>query len=215
MNADPRQIVADGYDVAAAAYAEWLRTSVIDPAREAYRDAFAELVPEASPVLELGCGGGGPSTQRLATRFALTGIDISSTQIAMARERVPSATFLRGDMTRFDFEEASFDGIAAFYSLIHLPYGELPAMLGRISRWLRPGGVLVTNLGARTSGAHYEPEWFAGVPMYWGGHTREENLQFLEEAGLRVVRATVEDTIEEGKPAPQLWVLARKPEAGA
>ncbi len=215
MTGDPRQIVAEGYDAAAGEYARWLETSVVDPGRERYRDAFCHRLPRGARILELGCGGGGPTTRYLAARFDLTGIDASATQVAMAREFVPSATFLPGDMTRFEFDAHSFDGVAAFYSLIHLPYGELPAMLVRISGWLRPGGVLVATLSARDSGEHFEPAWLAGVPMYWGGHSPGENLAFLAAAGLHVLESSIEHCIEDGEPQPQLWVLASKPSAAS
>jgi SAM-dependent methyltransferase len=212
MTSDPRRIVAEGYDVAAREYARWVASEVVDTARPRYRDSFSELLVGGSSVLERGCGGGGPTTQHLAARFTVTGIDISATQIAMARERVPAATFLPADMTRFEAAPSSFDGIAAFYSLIHLPYGELPAMLVRVSTWLRAGGVFVATLSAREAGEHFEPDWLGGAPMYWSGHAPEENIRFLEEAGLRIIEASVETNIEDGQPAPVLWVLARKPE---
>ena len=151
MPTDPRQIVAEGYDAAAGEYARWIVTNVVDTARARYQEAFSELLTEGSRVLELGCGGGGLTTEQLAPRFALTGIDISTRQLALARKRVPLATFLRADMTRCTFAPSSFDGVAAFYSLIHLPYGELPAMLARTSTGLRRGGVLIASLGARTN----------------------------------------------------------------
>lgn len=173
MTTDPRQIVEQGYDVAAADYARWVANNGIDAGRSKYLASFSELVPQGSTVLELGCGGGGPTTQTLADRYALTGIDISRDQIELARERAPRATLLQGDMTRVEFPAASFDGVAAFYSLIHLPYGELPGMFARISTWLREGGVLVATLNARDSGEHLEAEWLGGAPMYWSGHSPE------------------------------------------
>jgi cyclopropane fatty-acyl-phospholipid synthase-like methyltransferase len=40
-------------------------------------------------VLELGCGAGVPDTQRLASHFRVTGIDISAEQVRRARTAVP------------------------------------------------------------------------------------------------------------------------------
>ncbi|MDA0366299.1 MAG: class I SAM-dependent methyltransferase, partial [Chloroflexi bacterium] len=159
MPTDPRRIVADGYDAAADDYARWLVTGVVDTGRPKYLAHFCSRLPEGASVLELGCGGGGPTTAELARRFALTGVDLSSRQITLARERLPTATFVHADMTRFETPPSSVDGVAAFYSLIHLPYGELPAMFARIARWLRPGGVFVASLGARAGGEHVEREW--------------------------------------------------------
>ena len=212
MPSDPLEIVAQGYDAAAAEYAQWITTSVTDLGRTKYQERFCDLLSEGSTVLELGCGGGGPTTERLAERFALTGIDISATQIARARDRVPAATFVHEDMTLATFAPASFDGAAAFYSLIHLRYGELPAMLARVSSWLRGGGVFVASLSARgESGEHFAADWLAGAPMYWSGYPLPETAQFFAEAGLTIVESSVETNIEDGQPAPFLWVIATKP----
>jgi SAM-dependent methyltransferase len=212
VTTDPRDIVRKGYDLAAAEYARWLTTSVVDAARPKYQERFCELLPEGSTVLELGCGGGGPTTERFAQRFALTGIDISKTQVELSRSRLPSATFIEADMTQFVAAPSSFDGIAAFYSLIHLPQGELPGMLARISRWLRPGGVFVASIGARGTGEHFEPDWLAGAAMYWSGYSQDDTMRFLQEAGLMVIEATAEAHLEEGEEAPFLWLVARKPD---
>lgn len=212
MASNPREIVAQGYDAAAKEYAEWVASNVRDPARTKYQERLCGLLPEGAAVLELGCGGGGPTTERLAQRFALIGIDISPTQIALARERVPAATFVQADMTRSTFAPSMFDGVAAFYSLIHLPYGELPAMLARVSTWLRGGGVFVASLSGRDdSGEHFEPDWLGGAPMYWSGYSLSETARFFEEAGLTIVESSVETNIEDGQAAPFLWVVAMKP----
>lgn len=133
MTADPRKVFAEGYNVGAAEYARWLTTSVVDPSRTKYQERFCELLDAGSTVLELGCGGGGPTSDRFARRFALTGIDISRSQIKLARARLPQATFVEADMTRFASAPASFDGIATFYSF-HLPLGELCGMFARVHR---------------------------------------------------------------------------------
>lgn len=212
MPSEPREIVARGYDAAAVEYARWAASSVTDPARTIYQERFCGLLPEGSAVLELGCGGDGPTTVRLAHRFALTGIDLSSTQIALAREQVPVAAFLHGDMTRVTFAPSVFDGIAAFYSLIHLPYGELPAMLARISTWLRADGVFVASLSGRDeAGEHFAEDWLGGAPIYWSGYGLAETAGFFDEAGLTIVESSVESNIEDEQAAPFLWVIARKP----
>lgn len=141
----------------------------------------------------------------------MTGVDISARQIARSRERLPLATFVQADMTRFECAPATFDGVAAFYSLIHLPYGELPVMLTRISTWLRPGCLLVASLSGREErGEHLEPEWLAGAAVYWSAYPPEDSLRFLEDAGLVVIEATVETSIEDGESFLVFWVLARK-----
>jgi len=149
MSTDPREIVEAGYNVAADDYAHWVAGNV-DPGRAKYLDLFCDRLPAGARVMDLGCGGGGRTTERLASRFALTGIDLSATQIERSRARLPSATFVQADMTRFEVAPGSFDGVAAFYSLIHLPYGELPSMMVRLAGWLAEGAYSLPRLARAT-----------------------------------------------------------------
>jgi hypothetical protein len=61
----------------------------------------------------------------------------SVVDLAVARHNVPTATFLQQDMLTLDFAAETFDGVAAFYTLIHLPYGELPGFLRKMGGWVR------------------------------------------------------------------------------
>jgi SAM-dependent methyltransferase len=209
---DPRRVVAAGYDRIAERYARWAYHEVVDEARPRYTAVLLEALPEGARVLELGCGGGGPTTQALATRFALTGVDISERQIEIARRYVPNAEFLHADMTRVAFPPESFDGVAAFYAFTHLPHGELPGLLTNIARWLRPGGVLVGSMATKGNPGEVEPDWL-GAPMYFSGYRAAVNQQFVGQAGLQITRAQVETTVEDGHPVQFLWVVARKPKS--
>ena len=212
-------MVAEGYDRIAERYLHWSEHEVVDAPRARYLDALLESLPAGARLLELGCGGGGTVTRRLAERFDLTGVDISARQIELAGRNVPGATFLHGDYTRLDFPATSFDAVAAFYAFTHLPPGELPRVLGRIATWLRPGGMLVATIGPRRRGAPIDPNWL-GAPMYFSGYAEAESRRFVEEAGLRIESARVETPErrttrwpgEEVDQASFLWVVATKPD---
>ena len=142
-----------------------------------------------------------------------TGIDISEQRVALLRERIRGAVFVQADMTRFHADPGTSDGVAAFYSLIHLTLGELQPMLSRISSWLRPGGVLGASLGARGAGEHLDVGWSAGAARYWSSYTTTETLRFVQDAGLKVTVQAVGSNVEDGEAAPLLlglWVIARK-----
>jgi SAM-dependent methyltransferase len=206
---DPKRIVADGYDRMAERYLVWsdLRPSAT---RLRYLDTANELIPVGSDVLELGCGAGIPMTAALAKGRTITGIDISATQLEMARRNVPSATFLQADMTTLAFEPASFDAVVAFYSLTHVPRDEIAELLGRIRSWLRPGGVFIASLGADDDPGTVEQDWL-GVDMYFSQFGPKANRRLVEAAGLVIERAEVAVEPEDRHDARFLWVIARAP----
>ena len=127
----------------------------------------------------------------------------------MARVNVPNATFIHHDMLTLDFAEDSFDGVAAFYTLTHLPYGELPRFLRKMGGWVRAGGLLVATLSSGPNWGQVEPDWL-GAPMYFSGYSMDDNKRFVEEAGFQVRTATVETIHEDGRPVAFLWVVAQK-----
>jgi SAM-dependent methyltransferase len=205
----PKQIVAQGYDAIAERYAEWAGRTRTDE-RERYTAVLLNALPPGARVLELGCGVGVPTTQRLARRFAVTGVDISAQHIALARRNVPAATFVQADMAALDFPPAGFDAVAAFYSIIHVPREEHAALLHDIATWLRPGGLLVAAMGAGSTQAAVEQDWL-GVPMYFSHFDSATNQRLVEDAGFEIISAREETADEDGVPVTFVWVVARKP----
>lgn len=203
---DPHDIVRRGYDKIADAYFEWA-LSFESPARR-WLERFLEQVPRGARVLDLGCGGGGTSTQALAERYEVLGIDISEAQIARARERVPGATFLRADATQVELDAASFDGIVSLFMFGHVRRRAQGPLLRRIHTWLRPGGWFLCTLGTANAADVVEDEWF-GEPMFFASLDEEANATMLRHAGFDLVDARVVPFEEPGHGLVRfMWVLA-------
>ena len=204
---DPKRIVADGYDAMAERYLAWsdLRPS---PTRLRYLALALELIPAGSDVLELGCGAGIPMTAALADGRNVTAVDISATQLALARANVPGAIFIQADMTSLEFEPASFDAVVAFYSLTHVPRSEHGDLLGRIRRWLRPGGLFLASMGADDEPGEVEAGWL-GVDMYFSHFGAKANRRLVEKAGFSVEHAEIRVEPEDRHDARFLWVVGR------
>ncbi|WP_437999917.1 class I SAM-dependent methyltransferase [Sorangium sp. So ce185] len=213
MSDDPKRIVADGYDTIAPRYLAWsgLQPS---PQRMRYLGRLLDLVPPGASVLELGCGAGVPVSRALAARCRLTGVDISAAQIALARQHVPTATFVQADMTALDVAPATFDAVTAFYAITHVPRDQHAELLARIAAWLRPGGLLLATMGASDSPDTVEADWL-GAPMFFSHFDAETNRALVRQAGLDLLDAEVVDEHEDGVTVPFLWVVARKPTAGS
>ncbi|HEU5434137.1 MAG TPA: class I SAM-dependent methyltransferase, partial [Thermomicrobiales bacterium] len=136
---DPKRLVAAGYDRIAERYAAWTGEALAGQRERCVR-LLMEALPAGADVLDLGCATGVPVTRALARRFRVVGVDHSARSVALARRRVPAATFVHADMTQLDLPPARFDAVVSFYAITHVPRDEHPALLAAIARWLRPGG---------------------------------------------------------------------------
>ena len=87
--------------------------------------AVCDLAP--STFLDAGCGEGFVAERLLAAapNLGLTVCDLSSNALAVAVNRLPSATFVTGSVTELPFPDKTFDVVGCFEVLEHLP-GDLP-----------------------------------------------------------------------------------------
>jgi ubiquinone/menaquinone biosynthesis C-methylase UbiE len=203
---DPKRVVEQGYDRVAREYAR-LDDAADWPRMRWLQKLLNRLQPGAS-VLDLGCGSGEPADVEIAKEHHVTGVDISETQITLARQNVPAGTFLHGDAGSVEFPAGSFDAVISFYTLEHIPRAEHAALLERIAEWLRPGGLLLISMEA----GDYDDvtgEWL-GVPMFLSCFDPETTQRLVAEAGFELLESLIETQLEQHSEVPYLWVLARK-----
>jgi len=203
---DPKLLVARGYDEIAHEYLRRYSSSVV---RAAWLETFISALPtRPADILDLGCGAGIPVAKRLADLgHRVTGIDGSAGQIALARAKVGNAEFVQADMTTVELVETFFDGVAAFYSITHVPAVEQGMLIHRIAGWLRPGGVFVASFRSGSTG-DWQGQWL-GTEMFFSHQDEAISLSLVERAGLQVDRAETVD--QDDEDTRFLWILARKP----
>jgi ubiquinone/menaquinone biosynthesis C-methylase UbiE len=203
---DPTSIVASGYDAIAERYEQWASAS--EPLVLGWVESLLERLPEGSRVLDLGCGNG-MVTRVLAERHDVGGVDISRTQLERARRKAPRASFLLADATRLALPPASFDGVVSTFVFGHVPRAEQGPLLGRVHRWLRPGGWLLVTLGVDNADDIVEQDWL-GAPMFFASWDPATNLRLLGHAGFRVAEQRVVPLDEPGHGCVSfMWVLAQ------
>jgi SAM-dependent methyltransferase len=205
-----RHTVEAGYDLMAEQYLATKNRE--DPLALTALGDLASLLPRDAAVLDLGCGAGVPVTRWLSDKgFAVTGVDVSARQLKLARTYVPEATFIKADMTEVTFPPGSLDAVVAFYSIIHLPRTEHPALLGRIHRWLRPEGIFLATM-TLTDYEGRDDDWEGwGAPMVWSHYDGDTNVAMLREAGFGIRYAEPRTGGGTGDESETwLWVLARK-----
>src|SRR2546426_1369908 len=174
---DPKRLVRDSYDRISHAY----RGDSLPRDRGYFRwlDLLTPHLKKGDSVLDLGCGCGIPVAQELATFCNVTGVDISSVQVARARTLVPTATFQCQDMTTVQFDVGTFAAIVSLFAIIHIPLAEQRPLLDRISSWLQPGGYLLASVGNR-AWTGYKEDWH-GAPMYWSHADEATYMTWLNE----------------------------------
>jgi len=101
-------------------------------------DAFLDMLAPGATILELGCGDGRDAEHMIARGFAVLPSDGSPGMAKLASERlgrdVPVMRF-----TELEAAEA-FDAAWCQSSLLHAGEAELPGILARVHRALKPGG---------------------------------------------------------------------------
>ncbi|NNN17120.1 MAG: methyltransferase domain-containing protein [Thermoplasmata archaeon] len=165
---------ADSFQHTAAEYEPWLRP-------------ILDHVSAGAEVLDLGCGCGVPTARRLASRYRVTGVDISDVQIERARTLVPSARFIRADMAKVAFAASTFGAIVALYSMIHLPLDEQRPLFERIYSWLAPRGFFLATLGAEAY-TGVQSGWLGSeATMYWSHADAVTYERWLGELGFEPI----------------------------
>lgn len=170
-------------------------------------------LPPGARVLDIGSGTGKPAAADLtAAGHDVTGLDVSSTMIGIAREQVPGATFVHVDVRRWTSPDASWDAVCAFFPFLQMSRTDTAAVLADIARWLVPGGwlalVTVPMDGERV------PFDFLGSRVEITSFGPPALEKRVEDAGLEVVDTHLE-VFQPDKAGAQaeehLLILARRP----
>jgi ubiquinone/menaquinone biosynthesis C-methylase UbiE len=130
-----------------------------------------------------------------------------------ARRLNPDIAFQQGDMLALtDVTENSFGGIAAFYSIIHIPRPSLVDALKEMKRVLRQDGRLLLTFHIGQKDLHIAEWWNKQVSLDFYFFETEEMKCWLTKAGFEL-----EEVIER-EPYPDIevqtrraYIFARKP----
>lgn len=197
------------YDTVAEDYTD-LITALFskEPLGRAMLAAFAELVRSGGggPVADVGCGPGHVTAHLDALGVSAFGVDLSPAMVAIARRRHPKLRFDVGSMTDLDCVDGELDGLVAWWSIIHTPPDELPALFAEFHRVLAPDGHVL--VGFHVGDECLRPERAYGHPVTYAAYRLppEHIAELLNQAGLRVTA----QLLSEGKKCPLACVLARK-----
>ena len=205
------------YDRVAAEYAARIAGELAHkPLDRALLDRFAALVAGRGLVADLGCGPGHVAAYLHERGVDAVGVDLSPGMVEEARRLHPDMEFRTGDMRSLDVADGALAGIVAFYSIIHIPRGEVVATLGGWWRALRPGGWLLLAFHIGDHVVRLEEWWDRPVALDFYFFQVDEMEGSLGEAGFTAV-----ETVER-EPYPDVeaqtrraYLYARRPEVAS
>lgn len=113
-------------------------------------DGFLDQLAPDARILEMGCGDGRDAARIIARGFTLDTSDGSPEMARLASEKLERKV----PVMRFDELEAveEYDAVWTHASLLHAQRKELPGILERIYRALKPGGLHFANFKGDSQG---------------------------------------------------------------
>jgi SAM-dependent methyltransferase len=133
--------------------------------------------------------------------------------IKQAQRLNPDIAFRQGNMLALaGVAEDSFGGIAAFYSIIHIPRPSLVDAMQEMIRVLRPGGRLLLTFHIGQKDVHLAEWWNKPVSLDFYFFETEAMKSHLTQAGFELEEVIERDPYPEVEvQTRRAYVFARKP----
>ncbi|WP_432943998.1 class I SAM-dependent methyltransferase [Kribbella sp. CA-253562] len=107
--------------------------------------AMEALLPSAAGlrVADLGCGEGGLAVRLAAAGASVVAVDASASMLSRAVQH-PQIRYLQADLAQLDLPESSLDLVVSSLALHYVD--DFTGLVGRVARWLVPGGQFVFSV---------------------------------------------------------------------
>jgi SAM-dependent methyltransferase len=210
MNED----LQSSYDRVAEDYAEhFLDELEKKPFDRKMLDWLAEKVGHLGIICDIGCGPGQVARYLHDHGVKACGVDLSPAMVESARALHPEISFQQGDMLSLtEVADNSYGGMAAFYSIIHVPRTSLIQALQELRRVLRPDGILLLTFHIGQEIIHRDEWWGKEVSMDFIFFETEEMKDYLRLAGFELEEVIERDPYPEVEyPSRRAYIFARKP----
>lgn len=196
------------YDTVAEDYAR-LVDGLLEqnPWDRAVLGAFAERV--RGPVLDAGCGPGRVAAHLHGLGVEVRGVDLSPAMVAAARREHPHLRFGVGRLGDLDVADGTLGGVVAWYSLIHVPLAQLPAVVTELARVLAPGGLLLLAFHVGDELRHLTHAYGHDVQLTSQRLQPDAVTALLADARLEV-QARLVRAPEPPETVPQAYLLAQR-----
>ena len=213
MDAQSRNDCQASYDQVADEYVERIFDELRHkPLDRLWLDRFAAGVRDAGVACDMGCGPGQVARYLHEQDVPVCGVDLSPAMVERARRLTPGVEFRQGDMMALDAPDEAWAGIVAFYSIIHIPRGDMAQALGELRRVLRPGGRLLLAFHIGDDTLHLDEWWGRKVCVDFFFFRPDEIADGLRSAGFEIEEILEREPYPEIEhPSRRAYVFARRP----
>lgn len=176
-------------------------------------DWLAEKVGGLGVICDMGCGPGQIARYLHSQGVKVCGVDLSPAMVEQAQGLNPDISFQQGDMlTLADVADNAYGGIAAFYSIVHIPRQKMVPALQELKRVLRPKGMLLLAFHIGQEIKHLDEWWEKKVSVDFLFFETEEVKSYLAAAGFELEEAIERDPYSEEVEyqSRRAYIFARK-----
>ncbi len=212
----PEKVIMDtraGYDAVAEEYARQMFHEFDHKPRD--RELLENLIIRVAgtgPICDLGCGPGEVARFLKDHGADALGVDLSSEMVTTASRLSPDICFQGGNMLSLEIPECAWGGIAAFYSIIHIPRAQVVCALREMYRVLHRGGWLLLSFHIGDQVIQLREWWGKPVAVDFTYFQPQEMEGYLRESGFDQIEIHVRDPYPEVEyQSRRAYIFARRP----
>jgi SAM-dependent methyltransferase len=205
------------YDIRWAPFYRESASLYPNPTHQAFIQAFLNLLPQASTLLDAACGAGRYVPDLLAKGHTVIGLDQAQGMLDVARARFPSVHFEKVGLQEMAFQDV-FGGAICMDAMENVCPEEWPIVLSNFHRALKAGGYLyftaetIENADEDEIREAFARAQQAGLPVVYGEWPDEDEVYHFHPANQQV-KAWVQDAgfeiLKEGSSKWYFHLLVR------
>ena len=162
-------------------YAEEYAKNIKDFLPKCELDRFSIYMPlDDRKVLDAGCGSGIAARYLQEKGFNVTGIDLSESQLKIAKLNSQDSQFEKMDIKKITFPKETFAGVISIGSVLHLEKKDVPLALNGFWDVLKKSGILYLSVKEGAGEGIEKDDRYNGAEKYYSYFTREEMTSILK-----------------------------------
>lgn len=171
---------------------DWHKDHLSDDWWQEGVDKFLSHLKRGSLIIDVGCAGGVKSKYMVERGMKVTGIDISSEFIKLAKKYSPEGEFIKLDMKDILEIGTEVDAIFAQASMLHLKKSEISGVLEKFYKVLNNNGIIYVSLKETKNGrpeeeTRTEDDYGYPYSRHFSYFSKEEFENYLKDAGFKEV----------------------------